>query len=75
MGDSLPGPLQDGQTLRDVAHTHPHTGRPFGAHLVFARGGALVADPDRSRARLETGGDEPASRSEDSRTPPIDGEE
>ncbi|MGQ5516631.1 hypothetical protein ACUJ40_10120 [Halococcus saccharolyticus] len=32
------------RTMSDVDHTDPHTRRPFGEHVVFARGPTVAAD-------------------------------
>jgi hypothetical protein len=37
--------------MRDVDHTNPHTGKPFGASVVFERG-VVVADGGRERAEM-----------------------
>jgi hypothetical protein len=44
MSDTDPRSRTDAQTLADVSHTNPHTGRTFGGNFTFARGGAVAAD-------------------------------
>ena len=38
------------RAMKDVDHTHPDTGRPFGEQVVFARGPAVAADGGKRRA-------------------------
>lgn len=42
------------ETMKDISHTHPYTGQPFGDHLVFARGGKFAPDGGRPDAESET---------------------
>lgn len=74
MTDAEPQRSGAGRTLADVAHTHPHTGRAFGTHVVFARGRALAADGGRPVAGPERELDGPETLATVDHTPPDDSE-
>jgi len=59
------------RTMNDVSHTDPHTRRPFGEHVVFARGPTVAADGGEPNATEpgdgapEAADDDPTERMED----------
>ena len=40
--------------MSDVSHTDPHTRRPFGEHVVFARGPTVATDGGEPQSETET---------------------
>jgi hypothetical protein len=42
------------RTMNDVSHTDPYTRRPFGEHVVFARGPTVAADGGEPQSGTET---------------------
>ena len=61
------------RAMKEVDHTHPDTGRPFGEQVVFARGPAVAADGgERSGS---PGNERDASSDEDDESAEVEAED
>ena len=62
--------MTDEETLDDLSHTNPYTGRPFGETQSYARGQTIAADGGESDAVDEM--DATEDMSDVDHTPPGD---
>ena len=53
------------RAMKNVDHTHPDTGRPFGDQVVFARGPVVAADGGREADAADTEGTAETDADED----------